>query len=187
MNDEWLAIRLDRLNSIVQVVITVLLNTSLAAESTCLALLSGSALFELFIHLGRGFFSFFLSLYYIHIYCARKYTYIKHICFSTVISFFFSWRVWHICTGATIVIGRYWQQVSLEFTILLLLEVMMVVVYVISTRRRHCHTAMRSCAIYILSLVRSLTFYLLLNESSLNIRTDRVHMCKLGKILVRNK
>ena len=90
MNDEWLAIRLDRLNSIVQVVITVLLNTSLAAESTCLALLSGSALFELFIHLGRGFFSFFLSLYYIHIYCARKYTYINHICFSTVISFFFS-------------------------------------------------------------------------------------------------
>jgi hypothetical protein len=44
-----------RLNSIVQVIITVLLNTSIA-ECVCLAFSSGSVPFELFIHLGRFLF-----------------------------------------------------------------------------------------------------------------------------------
>lgn len=88
MNDEWLAIRLDRLNSIVHAVITVLLNTSLTAESTCLALLSGSALFELFIHL--GLFSFLST---IRIYCACKciyiYIYKPHLLFNDYFFLFF--------------------------------------------------------------------------------------------------
>ena len=58
----WLASRFDRLNSVVVlVVITVLLNTSIVAECICLALLSGSVLFDhSFIHL--GLFVFFLFL-----------------------------------------------------------------------------------------------------------------------------
>lgn len=46
MYDGWPASRFDRLNSTVQVVITVLLNTSIVAECVCLALLSGSVLFD---------------------------------------------------------------------------------------------------------------------------------------------
>jgi hypothetical protein len=124
MNDDWLASRLDRLNSIVQVIITVLLNTSIAAESTCLALLSGSVLFESFIHLG-------LVLSRPYVYIVHTYIYKPHLLSNY---YFFFWeRKWHVCTGATIVVGRYWQQASLEFTLLLLLIVMMVVVYVIYT------------------------------------------------------
>ncbi len=44
------------MNNIVQLIITVLLNTSIAAEYICLALLSGSVLFESFIHLGLFLF-----------------------------------------------------------------------------------------------------------------------------------
>jgi len=117
---DWLASRVDRLNTVVQVIITVLLNTSITAEYICLALLSGSVLFKSFIHLGS-----FLFLPYVCI----AHIYINHICFSFIISFS---REWHICTGATIVVGRCRQQVSFEFT-LLLLVVMMVVVYVIYT------------------------------------------------------
>jgi len=57
--NDWLASQpasqVDRLNSIVQVIITVLLNT-LIAECVCLAFLSGSVPFELFIHLGHFLF-----------------------------------------------------------------------------------------------------------------------------------
>jgi hypothetical protein len=101
---DWLASRVDRLNSIAQVIITVLLNTSIAVECICLALLSGSVLFESFIHLGC-----FLSFYHIYIYMYKPYLLSIH--------FFFS-RVAYTCTGATIVVGRRQQQASLEFALL---------------------------------------------------------------------
>jgi hypothetical protein len=109
------------LNSIVQVIITVLLNTLIAAEYICLALLSGSVLFELFIHLGL-----FLLLSYVCI----AHIYKPHL---LSIRYFFFKRVAYIYmyTGATIVVGRCRQQVSLELTLLLLFIVMMLVVYVI--------------------------------------------------------
>jgi hypothetical protein len=65
-SDDWLASRVDQLNSIVQVIITVLLNTSIAAECICLALLSGSVLFKLFIHLGLFLFLPYVCIAYVY-------------------------------------------------------------------------------------------------------------------------
>jgi hypothetical protein len=88
-SDEWLARRVDRLNSIVQVIITVLLNTSIAAECICLALLSGSVLFKSFIHLGL-----FLFLPYVCI----AHTYKPHL--LSIYYFFFEKMVYmHRCSN----------------------------------------------------------------------------------------
>ncbi len=146
---DWLASRVDRLNTVVQVIITVLLNTSITAEYICLALLSGSVLFKSFIHLGSFLFLPYVCIAHIYI---DIYIYINHICFSFIISFS---REWHICTGATIVVGRCRQQVSLEFTLLLLLVVMMVVVYVI------CAAPSLSCCDEELRNILFLSFFLL--------------------------
>jgi hypothetical protein len=114
------ASQVDRLNSIVQVIITVLLNTSIA-ECVCLALLSGSVPFELFIHLGH-----FLFLY--HMYALRIHT--NYICFL-LFFFFFESVVLYVHTGIiTITVSQRRRYFSLEFTLLQLLVVMMLVVYV---------------------------------------------------------
>ena len=68
----WLASRFDRLNSmVVLVVITVLLNTSIVAECICLALLSGSVLFDHSFTLVPSFFFsfFFLRLLTLEVKC----------------------------------------------------------------------------------------------------------------------
>jgi hypothetical protein len=176
MNDDWLASRLDRLNSIVQVIITVLLNTSIAAESTCLALLSGSVLFESFIHLG-------LVLSRPYVYIVHTYIYKPHLLSNY---YFFFWEKvacmyrCYDCCRSILTTGQPRVHPS------------SIVDSDDGSSLRHIYGAVIvmlrwGVAQYNISLVLSLTFYLLLNESSLNICIDRVYRCVLGKILVRNK
>ncbi len=80
-NVDWLASRVDRLNSVVQVIITVLLNTSIAAEYICLALLSGSVLFKSFIHLGSFLFLPYVCIAHIYIYVYKSHLLFIHYFF----------------------------------------------------------------------------------------------------------
>ena len=175
MNDDWLASRLDRLNSGVQVIITVLLNTSSVAESTRLALLSGSVLFESFIHLG-------LVLSPLAYACmCNAYIYEAHLLSnhgSVLFIFFFFFERKKV--------ARLCRCYDCCRPILTTSQPRVPPSSIVDSddagSLRHIYGAvivMLQCRVAQsnISLVLSLTFYLLLNESSLNACIDRVWVC----------
>ncbi len=117
-----------------------------------------------------------------HMYALRIHT--NCICF---LLFFFQKSSTYIHIGTTITVSQRRQHVSLEFTLLQLLVVMMLVVYVTYI---YIYTA-PSLSFHDKEL-RNILFpsfflFFLIHKSSLNESTDRVYKCVLGKILVRNK
>ena len=119
----------------VQVIITVLLNTSMAGECMRLALLSGSRLFSLSLSLSRTF-TLVLPPSSVHsMYAPRRHDQHK----LTIVCLFRVSKDWHILIPHCNIARRslLTELISSEFGIVSLLLVIQLASYV---RRRHCPT-----------------------------------------------